>query len=162
MVNISRAALFGKLNKLVYGAVESATVLCKLRGHPAVELTHLLHQILQLQDSDLHRILKQFACDPARVAEGLTESLERMPRGAPSVDLSSNVEEAVQQAWMYATLMFGESQVRSGHLVAGILQTRALKQSLLGISKEFEKIRLESLTDNFAQIVSGSPEGSLS
>ena len=32
MSEIGRAALFGKLNKVAYKAVESATVFCKMRG----------------------------------------------------------------------------------------------------------------------------------
>ena len=51
MAEISRADLFGKLNNLAYKAIESATVFCKLRGNPYVEMVHWLHQILQLQDS---------------------------------------------------------------------------------------------------------------
>jgi type VI secretion system protein VasG len=68
MPEISRTALFGKLNSLGYKAIESATVFCKMRGNPYVELVHWLHQILQLQDSDLHRIIKQFNLEPSRVA----------------------------------------------------------------------------------------------
>ena len=60
MTEISRVSLFGKLNSVGYKAIESATVFCKMRGNPYVELVHWLHQILQLQDSDLHRIIKQF------------------------------------------------------------------------------------------------------
>ena len=68
MAEISRVALFGKLNSLGYKAIESATVFCKLRGNPYVELVHWIHQILQLQDSDLHRIVRAL---PARsVAAG--------------------------------------------------------------------------------------------
>src|SRR5215510_13472577 len=119
MAHISRAALFGKLNKIAYRGIDSATVFCKLRGNPSVELVHWIHQLLQVQDSDLHRILKQFACDPSRVAEGITAVLDRMPRGAVAVDLSADVEEAVQQSWVYATLLFGEAQVRTGYLVVG-------------------------------------------
>ena len=126
MAEISRAALFGKLNKIAYKAIDSATVFCKLRGNPSVELTHWIHQILQLQDSDLHRILKQYACNPARIAEGITDALERLPRGASAVDLSSNVEEAVERGWVYATLMFGEAQVRTGYLIVGIYLTASL------------------------------------
>ena len=33
MSEISRAALFGKLNSLAYKAIEAATVFCKLRGN---------------------------------------------------------------------------------------------------------------------------------
>ena len=161
MVEISRAALFGKLNKFAYRAIDSATVFCKLRGNPSVELTHWIHQMLQAQDSDLHRILRQYACDPARIAEGITAALERLPRGATAVDLSSNVEEAVERGWVYGTLMFGESQVRTGHVVVGVLATRNLKHALLQISAEFDKIKLEALTDAFARITAGSPEDGL-
>lgn len=68
MGEISRAALFGKLNSVAYKAIEAATVFCKLRGNPYVELAHWLHQLLQLQDSDLHRIVRQCNIEPARLA----------------------------------------------------------------------------------------------
>jgi type VI secretion system protein VasG len=58
MAEISRVALFGRLNPLAYKAIESATVFCKLRGNPYVELVHWVHQILQVEDSDLHRIVR--------------------------------------------------------------------------------------------------------
>jgi type VI secretion system protein VasG len=161
MVEISRAALFGKLNKFAYRAIDSATVFCKLRGNPNVELVHWIHQMLQAQDSDLHRIIRQYACDPARIAEGITAALERLPRGATAVDLSSNVEESVERGWVYGTLMFGESQVRTGHVVVGLLATRNLKHALLQVSPEFDKIKLEALTDAFARITAGSPEDGL-
>jgi type VI secretion system protein VasG len=159
MADISRAALFGKLNQVGYKAIEAATVFCKMRGNPYVELVHWIHQILQLQDSDLHRIVKQFDLDPSRLASDITASLDRLPRGSTSIsDLSSQIEEAVERGWVIATLMFGESQVRTGHLIAGILQVRSLKNSLTAISKEFEKVKLETLTDRFAEVCSGSPE----
>ena len=61
MAEIKRAILFGKLNPIAYKAVESATIFCKMRGNPYVELVHWIFQLLQLADSDLHRILKHFA-----------------------------------------------------------------------------------------------------
>ena len=93
MSEISRSALFGKLNSLGYKAIEAATVFCKMRGNPYVELVHWIHQILQLQDSDLHRIIKQFNIEPSRLVTDLTEALDRLPRGSTSIsDLSSHVE----------------------------------------------------------------------
>jgi len=162
MGDISRVALFGKLNKVCYKSIEGATVFCKMRGNPYVELTHWLHQILQLQDSDLHKIIRQFNLDPSKLARDFTESLDRLPRGSTSIsDLSSHVEEAVERGWVYGTLMFGESQVRSGHLVVGILKTKGLNHSLLEISNEFGKVKPDTLTERFAEIVSGSPEEGL-
>ncbi|MGJ0431189.1 type VI secretion system ATPase TssH [Methylobacter sp.] len=162
MTDISRVALFGKLNSVCYKAIEGATVFCKMRGNPYVELVHWLHQILQLQDSDLHKIIRQFNLDPSRLAKDFTDALDRLPRGSTSIsDLSSHVEEAVERGWVYGTLMFGESQVRSGHLVVGILKTKGLTHALQGISREFDKIKPEALTERFAEIVSGSPEEGL-
>src|SRR5512134_1046841 len=162
MPEISRAVLFGKLNPLAYKAIESATVFCKLRGNPYVELVHWLHQILQLQDSDLHRIIRRFELEPARLAHDLTQALDRLPRGATSIsDLSSHVEEAVERGWVFGTLMFGESHVRTGHLIYGILKTGGLRNILLSISREFSKVGVDALGDGFAKIVGGSPEDRL-
>jgi type VI secretion system protein VasG len=162
MAEISRVALFGKLNSLAYRAIEAATVFCKLRGNPYVELVHWFHQILQLQDSDLHRIIKHFGLDPARLVRDMTETLDRLPRGSSSIsDLSSQLEEAVERGWVYGSLMFKDSQVRTGYLVLGVLKTRGLAASLAGISKEFSKVSGDALTDKFAEICGGSPEDAL-
>jgi hypothetical protein len=45
-------------------------------------------------------------------------------------DLSAHVEEAVEQGWVYGSLMFGEYQVRTGYLVVGILKTPGLRNAL--------------------------------
>ncbi|MEO1528502.1 MAG: type VI secretion system ATPase TssH [Planctomycetota bacterium] len=162
MSDISRTALFGKLNSVGYKSIESATVFCKMRGNPYVELVHWLNQILQLENSDLHCIIKQFNLNPSRLVKDMTEALDKLPRGSSSIsDLSSHIEESVERGWVYGTLMFGETQVRTGHLVVGILKTRSLKNALLSISEEFAKIKLETLTDRFDEVVSGSPEESL-
>ena len=159
MAEISRVSLFGKLNSLAYKSIESATVFCKLRGNPYVEIVHWLQQILQLTDSDLHHIIRYFEINPSRLAKDVTESLDKLPRGATSIsDLSAHLEEAAERGWVYGSLLFGESQTRTGHLIAGILKTRGLKNVLLGISDEFSKIKVEQLTDNFAKIVGSSPE----
>ncbi len=162
MSDISRAALFGKLNSLAYKAIESATVFCKMRGNPYVELVHWFHQILQLPDSDLHRIIRHFECEPARLAKDLTQALDKLPRGASSIsDLSTHVEEAVERGWVYGTLMFGDSRVRTGHLLVGVLKTRMLNLALMGISPEFQKISADDLTRSFDSIMGDSVEAHL-
>ena len=162
MTEISRNALFGKLNSLAYQTIESATVFCKMRGNPYVELVHWLHQILEQPDSDLHRIIRHFALDHGRLAKDLIQALDRLPRGTTSIqDLSSHVEETVERGWVYGSLMFGEFQVRTGYLVIGILKTRGLRLALEGISKEFAKIGIDDLTGRFHQILEDSPEDQL-
>ncbi|KQV96829.1 type VI secretion system ATPase TssH [Rhizobacter sp. Root1221] len=159
MAEISRTALFGKLNPLAYKAIEGATVFCKLRGNPYVELQHWLFQILQNQDSDLHRIVKHYGIDAAVLVADLQNSLDRLPRGASSItDLSSHIENAVERAWVYGSLMFKDSQVRTGYLLIGLLKTQSSRNALLAISKQFERVKLDDLTENFAALLAGSPE----
>jgi type VI secretion system protein VasG len=162
MSEISRTALFGKLNSLAYKAIEGATVFCKLRGNPYVELVHWMQQILQTPDSDLHRIVRHFELDSSRLAKDVTDALDRLPRGATSIsDLSPHVENAVERGWVYATLMFSDSRVRTGHLAIGMLKTPSLRNALIAISRQFEKLSADRLTEDFARILNGSPEDQL-
>lgn len=161
MPDISRTALFGKLNATAYKAIEGATVFCKLRGNPVVELQHWLYQILNGQDSDLHRIVQHVGIDAGALATDLTAALDRLPRGASSVtDLSSWVESAVERGWVYGSLMFGDTQVRTGTLLLGILKTTGLRAVLVSISRQFERIQADTLAQDFGKIVAGSPEDS--
>ncbi len=163
MGDISRVALFGKLNRLVYESVESATVFCKLRGNPYVELVHWLHQILQQQSSDLTSIVRAFDIDPGRLASDFTKALDRLPRGATAIsDLSAHIEDVAERAWVWSTLKFGDGQIRTGHLLLAALKTPALKNVLTGISREFDKVKPDQLAEDFSQIVANSPEGALS
>ncbi|QEY16744.1 type VI secretion system ATPase TssH [Cellvibrio sp. KY-GH-1] len=162
MREISRTALFGKLNPVAYKAIESATVFCKLRGNPYVELTHWLHQILQLDDSDLHRIVRHYQLDSSHIAKEITQALERLPRGANSInDLSPSIEAAVERAWVYATLMLNEAQVRTGSLLLGLLKTPELRTRLVQISPTLAQLNAEKLGEEFAQIGAESPERNL-
>jgi len=159
MSEISRVASFGKLNSLTYKAIEGATVFCKLRGNPYVELEHWLQQLLQAEDTDLHHIVRHFELDAARLAADMTAALDRLPRGSTSIsDLSTHLDTAVERGWVYGSLMFGERQVRSGHLLVGMLKTPSLRNALMGISRQFERIKPDVLTDDFARIVAASPE----
>ena len=161
MSEISRVDLFGKLNSVAYKAIESATVFCKLRGNPYVELVHWFNQILQRQDSDLHRIVSEFRIDPARLARDMTEALDALPRGATSIsDLSAHIEEAVERGWVFGTLLFKDLQVRTGYLIVGILKTSNLRNALHAMSREFDKVNVDRLTDDFDRIVASSPESS--
>jgi len=162
MSEISRTALFGKLDALAYKAIEGATVFCKMRGNPYVELEHWFAQLLQAPDSDLQRVIRHYGLDVSVIARDLTAALDRLPRGATAIsDFSPHIENAIERAWTYATLQFGEAQVRTGYLLVGMLRTPSLRNPLLGLSKEFEKIKVEDLSDNFAAICDPSPESKM-
>lgn len=162
MTEISRVALFGKLNSVGYKAVEGATVFCKMRGNPYVEIVHWLAQIVQLPDSDFHRIIDHYKVDQSRLAADMTRALDALPRGASTIsDLSQHLEDAMERAWVYGSLLYSSSQVRTGHLILGMMKTKQLQNILLGISKEFARVLPDDLSENFNSITDGSPEETL-
>lgn len=162
MAEISLKSLFGKLNSLCFKASEAATVYCKMRGNPRVELLHFFHQVLQLQDSDIHRLVRHYDLNPSKLAADLTAALDRLPRGANSLaGFSGEFEETVERAWTYATLLLNESSIRSGHVIVGMLKTKGLQRELTAISAEFDKIKVEDLTDHWEQILGDSVEARL-
>ncbi|MFH0134040.1 type VI secretion system ATPase TssH [Variovorax sp. VaC1] len=159
MTDIRRVSLFSKLNPMLYKALETATAFAKLRGNAYVELVHWLHQILQLQDSDMLRIIKRAGLNLDAVEQDLVRALDRLPHGATSIsDISEHVDNAVERAWVYASLRFEATSIRGAYLLAGIIKTPGLRQVLSGISREFDKIVPDVLVAQLPAWTEGSPE----
>ena len=162
MSEIRREMLFGKLNPVALQTIESATLFCKMRGNPYVELVHWVHQIIEHSESDWRRVFEAFGVEPARMSTDLTQALERLPRGSTSVqDLSPRVDEAVERAWIYASVSFGESAVRTGHVLLAALKTPELKRALSSLSKQFELISPDELGRRWDGLLAGAPESRL-
>ena len=162
MSEISRVALFGKLNPLGYKAIEGATVFCKLRGNPYVELIHWITQLLQNNESDIDAIVRHYALDSSVLAKDVTTALDRLPRGSTAIsDFSEQIEAAIERGWVYGTLKYGDSQVRTGYLLLGILRTNTLRNALLAISRQFEKVKVDDLAENFDKVCGGSAESKM-
>ena len=162
MVEIKRTILFGKLNSLGYKSLESATVFCKMRGNPCVEIVHWFQQLLQHGDSDVAKILQYFDVDLSRLAKDVTTALEKLPTGASSISsLSPHLDEILETAWTFATLMFDDSCIRTGQLIIAMLNNKSISGIFLAISPELSKIKLDPLTEDFSAIVNGSVEDGL-
>jgi len=162
MSEISRVALFGKLNPLVYKTIEGATVFCKLRGNPYVELVHWLTQLLENNGSDVHAIVRHYALDAAALARDVTAALDRLPRGSTSLsDFSEQIPDAIERAWVYGSLQFGDGAVRSGYLLLGMLKTPHLRNAVLAISREFAKLKVDDLADELGDVVGKTAEQGL-
>jgi len=160
MAEISRSALFGRLAPSALKSIETAFGFTKLRGNPYVELVHWLHTLNADANGDFAAIKRHFNLDDGALGRDTVAALDNLPRGASSVDLSAQVEEAVEKGWLYGSLMFGANKVRSGHLLYGILKTPNLKNVLLGVSKEYRKIDADKLGEGFGAILGSSGEAS--
>lgn len=158
-MDISRQTLFGKLVPTLFKALESATVFCKLRGNPHVELAHWLHQLLQGPDNDVIRVIRRCRLDKAALEADLGRALTALPAGASSIsDFSVYVVDAVERAWVYATLGFGDNRIRGAHLLTALVNTPDLRRVLLSLSGQFRAIPTEDLAALMPAFVEGSPE----
>lgn len=158
-MDISRQALFGRLNPTLFKAIESATAFCKLRGNPYVELVHWLHQLLQATDGDIQRVLHHAGVDLQALESDLARALSALPAGATSIsDFSFQIESAIERAWVYATLAFADDRVRGAYLLAALLKTPELRRTVLGISTQFAKVRADELVESVPALVAQSPE----
>lgn len=159
MTEISRKSLFSKLNKLAFQSIESATVLCKLRGNPYVELVHWIAHVIELPDSDWHRIIRSFELDAGKIVGQINQAMEGLPKGANGIrDLSADLLHATERAWVYGSLMYGRNSVRTADLLIALLKTPDLKKQLIRISPELAKIDLEQLCVDLSERIKDSPE----
>lgn len=161
MAKLKRIQLFSKLDAKAYKAIESATILCKTRGNPYVELTHWVNQILLSEKTDWHEAIRHFSLDEAKLSKDMLDVMDALPRGAVSIaDFSGTIEAAIKEAWMIASLGFNQGAIRTGHLLIALKQTPELARQLHEMSREFLKINGDLLTEQFKEIVTNSEETS--
>jgi type VI secretion system protein VasG len=161
MAKLKRIQLFSKLDEKAYKAIESATILCKTRGNPYIELAHWVNQILLSEGTDWHEITRFFALDEAKLSKDMIAAMDALPRGASSItDFSNTIELVIKESWMIASLVFKEGAIRTGHIMAAIKQTPEFARELHEMSGEFIKVNGDILIEQFAAVVKNSGEAS--
>jgi type VI secretion system protein VasG len=157
--DINLKSLVNKLNATCRRALEGAAGLCVSRTNYNVELEHWLIKLLEPTDTDLPRILKQYDVDISRVTRDLTRSLDGLKRGnARAPELSLDLIDLMREAWVLASLEYGANRLRSGYLLAALLQDRKLRPRICTSSRELEKISGEALHRELRTLIAGSAE----
>jgi type VI secretion system protein VasG len=161
MAKLKRVQMFSKLDAAAYKAIESATILCKTRGNPYVELVHWVNQIILGENTDWQEAIRFFGLDEAKLAKDMIAAMDALPRGASSItDFSAAIESVIKETWMMTTLVFNEGAIRTGHVLCAIKQTPDFARTLHDMSREFVKINGDLLQEKFADIVKNSSETS--
>ncbi len=162
MAEISLEAVTGKLNRLGYETFIKALRHAKGHGNRNVELAHWLAHILQHDRSDLALSADHFKADRARLladVDDVVSSFRKNETDMPGV--ANTVIDLLDRGWHYATLLFGESQIRTGHLLVGALKSAELRRALLNISKEFAKFNGDVLASEHRIVWKSSEEENL-
>jgi type VI secretion system protein VasG len=162
MADISLETVTGKLNRVGYDAFIQALRQAKTAGNRNVELAHWLSQLLRIERSDLVLTADHFkldrgrlAADVARVCEGFRKNETEMPA------VSNTIVDLLDRGWHYATLFFGETQIRSGHLLLAALKSLEGRRTLAGVSGEFARIGVDTLSADHRSIWRDSEESNL-
>lgn len=158
-MSVNLKSLIGRLNDTCRQALEGAAGLCLSRTNYDVEVEHLLLKLLEVPDTDLAKILRRFEIDASRFAKDVVRALDRLKTGnARTPALSPRLPRLIEKAWVVASIEYGASRVRSGHLVQVLLTDDDLSRLAREISKDLAGISVEQLTKTFPDVVKGSAE----
>ncbi|MGE4366537.1 type VI secretion system ATPase TssH [Thermomonas sp.] len=152
-------ALIARLNPTVRGAMEGAAGLCMSRGQYEVEVEHLLAKLLEVENSDLRRILRHFEIAPETLERELGKAMDGFKTGNQRTPaLSALIPRLFEAAWGWASIEYGEARIRSGHVLIALLADAELRRLVAASARALEKINLETLSHNFHALCDGSSE----
>lgn len=138
---IKRKELVAKLNPLCIKAFSAAAQTAKSRGNPYVELAHFVDALIRSDRSDFGILCEAAGVDEGKLAADIARAIDGLPHGAGSVEeFSDHIFRAIQEAWNFGALEFGDDTVRSAYILLGALKTPVLEGLLLKISLEFDKV----------------------
>jgi type VI secretion system protein VasG len=160
--DISVEAVAGKLNRVGYETFLQALRHAKNAGNRNIELAHWMMQLLQKDRTDLALSVDHYKLSRAKLladATSAVDGLKKNETGMPGI--SSPVAESLDRGWHYATLLFGETQIRTGHLLVAMLKSAELRRALIGVSKEFAKVPDDDLATGHQSIWADSDEANL-
>ena len=162
-MNPDMRSLISRLNPRARSAVENAAGLCVGRTHYDVEVEHFLRKLLDDNEGDATLILHHFGVDRSRLTADLDKSLDGLKTGnARTPSLSPTLVEMLSHGWQFGSLEHGASQIRTGFTLVALTSSADLSRLASSISPEFDKISGEKLRKEFAGIVDGSDEETVS
>jgi type VI secretion system protein VasG len=160
--DISVESVAGKLNRVGYEAFILALRQAKTAGNRNIELGHWIFQLLQKDRTDIALTADRFKLSRAKLLADATAVVNGFRKNETEMPgISNQVADTLDRGWHYATLLFGETQIRTGHLLVAMLKSIELRRALVGVSQEFARIPIDEVAANHRSIWEGSEEGNL-
>jgi type VI secretion system protein VasG len=151
--------LIGKLNETCRSSLEQAAALCLSQTHYDVDVEHFLAKLLEMQNTDIGKILRHFEINQSRLSADLSKAMEGFKTGnSRNPALSPRIPQMIQDAWVVASINYQAPAVRSGHILLGLLSNDEMARMLSDTSELFKKISVETLSEHFADLTKGSVE----
>lgn len=146
MAGISPRNLIDKLNTTCRNALMSAAGLCLSKTHFNVEIEHWLIKLFELQGTDLPIIFKQYEANLIVAKREMEAALGRFKTGnGRPPELSFEVLDLIREAWVYSSLEYGATSIRSGYLLSALLNDRTLGLRMRASVPELARIPADKL-----------------
>ncbi len=121
-MDVEIKGLINKLNGYTRRAMEGAAGNCVSRGNYEVTVEHMLLQLLDDPQGDVQQILRHFEISPSGLLRSVQHVLDRLRSGNSGRPVFSPLLLTwIQDAWLVASVDFGDSRVRSGMLLLALV-----------------------------------------
>ena len=159
MVAVDVQALVAKLDSTCRRTLEGAVGMTLSRTHYNCEIEHWLSKLIEIPDADFALILRHYEIDAGRLAADITRVLDRLKTGnSRPPALAPELVKLIRESWVLATLQYGETLVRSGHLLATLLSDEGLAPRAREMSAQLGRLTPDVLRRDLAKIVGASSE----
>ena len=162
MTEISLETIAGKLNRTGYDAFMKALRHARGEGNRNVELAHWLYHLLDNARSDLSVAVQHYGLDRGRLLADLERAIAGYRRNVTEMPgISGHLSDLLDRGWHYATLLFAEVQIRSGHLLVALLRTPDLRQALKTCVPALAGLDADQVINDARGVWSGSEEADM-
>lgn len=146
MTEITIEKYAGKMNRAGYDAFLQAMRHARSERNRYVDLSHWLFHAVSNQNADISVTLRALGIDRGRMLKDLDQAIAALDKNVTETPgVSDHLADALNHAWTYATLFFGEAQIRTGHVLAAMLNDQHMKRQLLRWSPLFDKVSAQQL-----------------
>ena len=159
MTDISIEKYAGKMNRAGYDAFLQGMRHARNERNRHVDIVHLLFHAVSNQKADISVTLNALNLDRGRVLKDLDQAMARLDKNVTETPgISETLSDTLNHAWTYATLFFGEVQIRTGHILLALLNDPSLRRSLVRASAVFDAISADQLGQEHRTIWADSEE----
>lgn len=159
MTEITIEKYAGKMNRAGYDAFLQSMRFARSSGNRHVELVHWLFHAISNKNCDISTTLNELKIDRSAMLKALDKSMGALAQNVTeNPQISQSLADALNSAWVYATLFFGEAQIRSGHVLVAILNDPTLRREVLSSAPKLAEISVDHLSKEARQLWGQSEE----
>ncbi|MFK7836772.1 MAG: type VI secretion system ATPase TssH [Sulfitobacter sp.] len=162
MTEITIEKYAGKMNRAGYDAFLQGMRHARSERNRSVELCHWLFYALSNKDADMSVTLRELDLDRGRVLKDIDKAMSALDKNVTETPgISDFLSDALNHAWTYATLFFGEAQIRTGHVLVALLNDPHLKRQLTRYSLVFDQMTADQISQDSRNLWSTSEEDTM-